>query len=112
MPMLSLALIVFVPLLFWLAVVYRLPAFCRRYHDPGVRAFWFTLVNVALATTILVPPIYLAIDTVIGVPNSARLLSNLVMALGAYTALRFVAHLVGRSRSDRTAWLQRLGLVG
>jgi hypothetical protein len=110
--MLSLALIVFVPLLFWLAVVYRLPAFCRRYHDPGVRAFWFTLVNVALATTILVPPIYLAIDTVIGVPNSARLLSNLVMALGAYTALRFVAHLVGRSRSDRTAWLQRLGLVG
>ena len=62
--------------LLWSAVAYKLPALRRNPRDPALRAYWLTLVSFALALTVLLAPVYVAIDTLSGVPNLARLLAN------------------------------------
>src|SRR6266540_2108305 len=60
----------------WAAVVFKLPALRRSAHNPALRAFWLGLVGVALTLTVLLPPVYLAIDRLAGVPNLARPLGH------------------------------------
>ena len=82
-----------VALLAWGAAGYRLPALYRRQHDPVARYFWLTLFFLALALTLLLAPIYLAIDRTAGVPNLARLLSNGCAMACSWSAQALLAHL-------------------
>ncbi len=67
----------------WAAVAYRLPVVWRRTGDPPRHFYWLTLLFLALALTVLLPPVYVAIDRLTGVPNLARLLAHgLVLATG------------------------------
>ena len=67
----------------WAAVAYKLPALRRRPRDPALRAYWLTLLALAAALTVLLPPVYLAIDGLTGIPNLARLLGHgLILATG------------------------------
>lgn len=82
-----------VTVLCWVAVAYKLPAFWRRPDDPALRAYWCTLLLIALGLVVLQRPIYPAIDALTGSPNLARLLGN-GLALGAsWTVQAFLFHL-------------------
>lgn len=74
--------VVYAPLvLFWAAVAYRLPAVVRSPGNRGLRAYWLTLLFLALAITVLVPG-YRAVNAALDEPNVARLLGH-GLALGA-----------------------------
>lgn len=82
-----------VTVLCWGAVAYKLPAFRRRPHDAGVRAYWLTLLLIALGLTVLQWPAYPALDAAAHHPNLARLLGD-GLALGAsWTVQAFLFHL-------------------
>src|SRR5258708_16630747 len=83
--------------LLWLAVAYRLPSFWRTPRDAGRRGLWLTLLFLALAVTVLFPPVFLALDRTLGVPNFSRLLSNSLTLVSCWTVQEFLAHLSGTS---------------
>jgi hypothetical protein len=69
--------------LMWTAAVYKLPAVRCAPANLMLRALWLTLVVLASALTMLIPPIYVAFDQLVGVPNLARLVGNgLVLCAG------------------------------
>lgn len=74
----------------WSGVVYKLPAFLRRRHEPSIRAFWLSLLFLALALTILLPSVAAWIDHVTGAPNLSRLLGNEVVLFAAWAVQIFV----------------------
>lgn len=77
----------------WAAVVYKLPALCRSLRDPAVQAYWASLLCLALTLTVLLPPVYLALDGLLGVPNLARLLGNGLALLACWMVQIFLFHL-------------------
>ena len=59
----------------WVAVAYK--ALPLRWPRENVSVtYWLILLFSALAVTALLPPIYLALDRLTGIPNLARLLAN------------------------------------
>lgn len=71
------AVLVYAPaLVAWAAVAYKLPALRHSPQDHALRAYWLTLLSLALTLTVLLPPVYLAIGSLTGIPNLARLLGN------------------------------------
>jgi hypothetical protein len=81
------------PLLLWAAVLYKLPALRRRPRDRGLQAYWLTLLYLALALTLLLPPVYFAMSQLTGVPNLARLLGNGLGLASSWTVQAFLFHL-------------------
>ena len=77
----------------WAAVAYRLPAFRRGPHHAARCAHWLT---------VLLPPVYLGIDHLSGIPNLARLLGNGLVLVACWTAQAFLSHL---HRADERARL-------
>lgn len=59
----------------WAAVAFKARDY-RRLREASALIFWLILLLAALAVTALLPPAYLAIDRLAGVPNLARLLGN------------------------------------
>lgn len=59
----------------WTAVAFKALDF-RRLREAGSLIFWLILLFSALAVTALLPPIYVAIDRLTGIPNLARLCGN------------------------------------
>lgn len=59
----------------WAAVAFKARDY-RRLREAGVLIFWLILFLTALAVTALLPPAYLAIDRLAGIPNLARLVGN------------------------------------
>lgn len=59
----------------WVAVAYKAMDL-RRLREAGALIFWLILLLSALAVTFLLPPVYVAIDQLVGIPNLARLLGN------------------------------------
>lgn len=99
--------------LLWVAVAYKLPAFRRSPRDPAVRAYWLTLLSLALALTALLPPVYVAIDRLAGVPNLTRLLANSLALVTAWTVQAFLFYLSEPEALARRAVRRRgLTLVG
>ena len=80
-------------LLAWAAVAYKLPALRRSPHDPALRAYWLTLLSLALALTVLLPPVYLAVDRLAGFPNLARLLGHGSVLVTSWAVQAFLLHL-------------------
>jgi hypothetical protein len=80
-------------LLVWLAVASRLPALVRSPAQPALRAYWLSLLTLALALTVRLPVLYLLIDTRAGIPNFARLLGDVLVVTSAWTVQMFLYHL-------------------
>lgn len=80
-------------LLAWAAVVYKLPALRHSLRDPALRAYWLTLLSLALSLTLLLPPVYLAVGRVAGEPNLARLLGNGLALVASWSVQAFLLHL-------------------
>lgn len=59
----------------WAAVAYK-ALDARRLREAGGLIFWLILLFSALAVTALLPPVYVAIDRLAGMPNLSRLLGN------------------------------------
>src|SRR5713226_4145546 len=95
-------------LLLWVAVAYKLPTVTRAPRDPGRRWLWLTLLFLALAVTVLRPPVYVGIDGALGRANMARLLSNSLTLVSCWAALALLAHLNG-AYAERT--VQRTGIL-
>lgn len=53
-------------LLSWAAAAYKLPTLRRHPRDPDVCALWWSLVALALAQTLLLPPLHLGIGRLTG----------------------------------------------
>jgi hypothetical protein len=77
----------------WGAVVYRLPVLLRHRRDPGRRAYWLALLFLAVALTILLPPVYLWIDRLSGVANLSRLLGDSLGLIASWRTQSFFVHL-------------------
>lgn len=104
------------PMLAWAAVAYKLPALRRSPRDPALRAYWLTLLSLALALTVLVDAVYLAIDRVAGVPNLARLLGHGFILVTSWAVQVFLLHLnypdaAVRPRVRRYGWSLVVALV-
>ena len=93
-------------LLTWVATAYKLPALRRRLRDPTVRAYWLCLLMLAVAQTVLLPPVYVTIDRLTSVPNLARLLGNGAGVLGCWILLVYLSHL---SYPGPEAWAPSAG---
>lgn len=78
--------------LIWAAVVYRLPALYRNPRNPAVRAYCLILVSLALALTLVAPPVYLAVDRAAGIPNLATLLKHSLALVSAWMVQTFLLH--------------------
>jgi hypothetical protein len=87
-------------ILLWAAVAYKFPVLHRNPRDPAVRGYWMTLLFLALALTTLLPPVYMALGRLSGIPNIARLLGN---GLGLVTALVVQAFLFHLSEPEAVA---------
>ena len=79
--------------LLWAAVIYKLSPLYRSPRDPGRRALWLTLLFLALALTVLLPPVYVALDRTVGRANLARLISNGLTLVSCWTVQAFLTHL-------------------
>jgi hypothetical protein len=84
----------------WVAVAYKLPAFKRNLHDPAIRAFWLSLLFLALALTVLLPAAALWIDQMTRISNLSRLLGNETVLVAACTVQVFVFFNLDRKRDD------------
>lgn len=98
------------PALAWAAVIYKLPALRRSPDDPALRAYWLTLLTLALGVTVMMPPIYLTISQLTGVPNLARLLGNSLGLVAGWSVQVFLAHLSGAEAAGRET-ARRLGII-
>lgn len=74
----------------WAAVAYKLPACLRGRRDPAVRSLWLSLLFLALALTVMLPSIYVAIDRLVGVVNVARLLVNGLVLVASWAVQAFL----------------------
>jgi hypothetical protein len=94
----------------WAAVAYKLPALRRRPRDRSLRAYWTTLLFLGLAVTALLPPVYLALGRLTGVPNLARLLGNGLVMVACWSLRAFLLHLALPPEASRRA-IARAGLA-
>src|SRR5918911_1359867 len=74
----------------WTAVVYKLPDFRHNVRNSTIRAFWLSLLFLALALTVLVPSVAHGIDRLTGVANLSRLLGNSTVLIAAWGVQAFV----------------------
>lgn len=80
-------------LLLWLPVGFRLRALRRRPGDRAQQAAFLASFAFALAATVLVPPAYLALGRLSGVPNLARYLGDALVVVSCWGSLVFLVHL-------------------
>jgi hypothetical protein len=102
--------------LLWAAVLGKLPALRRDPHNRALRAYWLALLALALAVTVLLPPVHLALDRGTGVANLARLLGHSLALVNACAAQAFLLYsnyseVVARPRVQRRAWALAATLV-
>lgn len=88
----------------WGNLLYKLLRFRRRPQNETQRANSLTLLCMALCFTILDPPLYAAIDGVVGVPNLARLLGNSCGVVGACAFAPVATELSGSAPRGRGLW--------
>jgi hypothetical protein len=69
------------PVLLWAAVLGKWPAVRRRPDAPAGRAWWLALLALAVALTVLAPPVQQAVDRTAGMVNLALLVGH-GLALG------------------------------
>lgn len=95
-------------LLLWAAVAYKFPSMARAWRDSGRRWLWFTLLFLAMAVTVLLPPVYVGIDVAVGRANLSRLLSNSLTLVSGWTVQALLAHL---NRAPAQQTVRRTGIL-
>jgi hypothetical protein len=95
--------------LLWAAVVGKLPALRQHPDNRALRAYWLALLALAVAVTVLLPPVHLALDRTTGVANLARLLGHGLALVNACAAQAFLLYsnypeATARPRVQRRAW--------
>jgi hypothetical protein len=93
----------------WAGVVGKLPALRQQPDNRALRAYWLSLLALALAVTVLLPPVHLALDATTGVANIARLLGHGLALASACAAQAFLLYssypeAAARPRVRRRAW--------
>jgi hypothetical protein len=76
----------------WAAVVGKLPALRRDPQNAALRAYWLAALAVALAWTVLQPPVHLTLDRMTGMANLARLLGHSFAVAAACAGQAFLAY--------------------
>jgi transcriptional regulator with XRE-family HTH domain len=105
------SLLITLPLVvLWATVVGKLPALRRDPTNGALRAYWVAVLAVALAWTVLQPPVHLALDRMTGVANLARLLGHSLAVVAACAGQAFLAYSslpepAARSRVHRQVWV-------
>lgn len=100
----------------WTAVLVRLPCLFRRPRSPEQRSFWLALFGLAAALTSQIPPVYLALGELTGVPNIAVPVGHALVLIAAWAATAmllvsiFPARL-GARRANRRLAVLVLGLI-
>jgi transcriptional regulator with XRE-family HTH domain len=94
----------------WATVIGKLPALRRDPTNGALRAYWLAVLAVALAWTVLQPPVHLAVDRTTGVANLARLLGHSLAVAAACAGQAFLAYsslpeAAARSRVHRQVWV-------
>lgn len=89
------------PTVLWAGVVYTFGPLRRRPRQLGLQSYWLTLLLLALTFTVLLQPIYLAIDRLVAVPNLARLIGNELGVGACWTVQRFMHYLVEDDHPSR-----------
>src|SRR5262245_2912517 len=87
-------------ILAWAALLYRAPALLRGRRAATRRALWTTLFAVALALTVRLPPVGVAVDQWARVPNLAQLLENGLILVAIWGVYDFPAHLHRSGAAD------------
>jgi len=100
----------------WLAVLYKLPALRRRPHDAAIRAFWLSLLFLALALTVLVPSVAVAVDAISHIANISRLLGNGLVLVASWQVQAFLLYLnypglEARARGEQVGWALLAALI-
>jgi hypothetical protein len=93
----------------WVTVVGKLPALRRDPRNAALRSYWLAVLAVALAWTVLQPPVHLTLDRITGVANLARLLGHSLAVAAACAAQAFLAYsnypqVIARPRVHRRVW--------
>ncbi len=94
--------------LVWAAVAYRLPALYHDRRNSAARAYWLTMASLGAGLTLLLDPVYLAVDRASGIPNLATLLKHSFALIAAWMVQTFFLHVnysgdAGR-RIHRRGW--------
>lgn len=76
----------------WSAVVGKLPALRRDPRNGAFRAYWLATLAVALAWTVVPPPVQLTVDRTTGLANLARLLGHSLAVVAACAVQAFLAY--------------------
>ncbi|MGH2459199.1 MAG: hypothetical protein ACRDIY_10065 [Chloroflexota bacterium] len=83
----------------------------QKPRDPGRRPFWLTLFSLAVAVTVLLPPLYVAVDRWSHNPNLARLLGDGPVLIGCWLAQQFLRHLDHPDGAVRRRGLQHWAIL-
>lgn len=100
----------------WLAVLYKLPALRRRSEDAAIRAFWLSLLFLALALTVLIPSVAVDVDAISHVANVSRLLGNGLVLVASWQVQVFLFYLnyrapEARPRAAQAGWALLTALI-
>lgn len=96
--------------LLWLPVGFRLRALRRRPGDRAQQAAFLASFTFALAATVLLPPAYLVVGQLIGVPNLARYLGDTLVVVSCWCSLVFLVYLTEPEDAARL-WARRCARV-
>lgn len=83
------------PLLLWAASLYKLPALSRgrdQRVQPALSAYWSAIAWLAVAMTLLVPPLAANLDRLVHVPNAAWLLMYAAVLRSGFSATIALLH--------------------
>ena len=96
-------------LLVWATLVATVAKWHNTPGNLGLRGYGLTLLLAGSALTLLLPPLYTAIDRLSGMPNLARLLIDTLAILAAWSLQSYVAQLRDPDRGPigplGNAWL-------
>ncbi len=94
-------------LIVWAAVIYTSRSYRHAQHDPRVASWWWGLVLLGAALTVLLRPIAFGIDHLLGIVNLARWMSHAFMLSAAYANGAFMLAMTGGAAATarRHRWL-------
>lgn len=102
-------------LLVWGSLIWKLQTLGWRPRDTIQRSYSGALLALALALTVFHPPVYRAVDRVVGVPNFSRLLGNSLGVISAWAFQPVITKLLryqARGRGVLASPFLMIGTIG
>ena len=102
-------------LLVWGSLIWKLQTLGWRPRDTIQRSYCGALLALALALTVMHPPIYRTVDRITGIPNFSRLLGNSLGVISAWAFQPIITKLLRYQARGRgflaSSWLM-IGTIG